>query len=171
VLDGIVVANCTNHSQARGVSRRRQDPSSGGYPPGSPCRAPGIDPCRGRGLGPLHPATSLRCRTGRRTPRARPRCRPTPPRPAPPGPRRGDTRFRPTRGGRRDAVRGRPATRTRRLATRRRRAGRMDRIRASGNRTLRRGSPASARSVGGGSGQRQGVTRGDCVRRSNVLLC
>jgi site-specific DNA-cytosine methylase len=27
VLDGIVVANCTNHSQARGVSRQRQDPT------------------------------------------------------------------------------------------------------------------------------------------------
>jgi site-specific DNA-cytosine methylase len=27
VLDGIVVANCTNHSQARGVSRGRQDPT------------------------------------------------------------------------------------------------------------------------------------------------
>lgn len=27
VLDGIVVKNCTNHSQARGVSRKRQDPS------------------------------------------------------------------------------------------------------------------------------------------------
>lgn len=27
VLDGIVVANCTNHSQARGVSRKRQDPT------------------------------------------------------------------------------------------------------------------------------------------------
>lgn len=27
VLDGIVVANCTNHSQARGISRKQQDPT------------------------------------------------------------------------------------------------------------------------------------------------